>query len=1076
MIHEKVITKLDTWCLFQCNRLALASNIAKLFVSMCNIDNSDQLIEIYFLDKSIQLTAYYQLITELEQSPNLSVMLVGSNTLVGYRSNYHQLTNALNMNRSLEYVTLRYCLISDDIGNILSSYFLNYHCLKHLVITNCNMRNCLSSLMAVLQALKENCKLKVLNLNHNNMTGEVSESLASVIKNNSGLEELGLSDNDLKASSAVILQALKGSCKLKAINLNNNNTTGEVAEDLASVIKNNSSLEELGLSCNDLKLSSVVILQALKENCKLKTLNLNCNHMTAEVAEHLVNVIKNNKSLKRLYLFNNDLKTSAIGILQALKANHKLRVLDLSSNNTTGQVAKDLASVIKNNCNIEQLGLANNNLKLSSAVIFQALKEIHRLKFLHLSSNNMTGEVVEDLVSVIKNNPDLEELYLSDNDLNASAGIILQALAENCKLKVLDLNNNNMTGEVAEDLANVIKNNFNLEQLGLANNNLELSAVVILHAIKDNCKLKVLNLNGNNMPGEVVDALVSVIKNNVGLEEIYLSHNDLKTFSAVILKALTNHSVLRKLHLNDSLMGEEVTECVAGIINNNSSLEFLCIDNSKLPVVILQEDCKLEGLNLSINNMTEKVAEDLAIIIKNNLSLKEIYVSCRDLKSSAGIILKLLKENSKLKVLNLNSSIITGYAVEDLASIIKNNLDLEQLHLSDNDLKTSAVEILQALEENCKLKVLNLNSNNMTGEVAEYLASIMKNNPDLEQVYLSDNNLKSSAATVLKALKQNSELEVLALSNNDITGRVAEDLANFIKNNSNLKQLGLKNNKLGSSSVLILQALKANTKLETLNLSGTNIKGQVAEDIADVIKSNPGLKHLNLCDNILKSSAAVILKALKNNSQLKYLFLSNNYMSNYYSTESPSKELVSVIKNNPLITKLWLGDNMLQNGLIEIAVSCNSLANLQVLELSHNGISPQEVGSLASAVVNITSLQALIFSGLVLSITERLYSGVIQFYKGYQELLFVNNHHDNEKLEIVCLEMWKLRFANKIKILYDFGTINCFSRTIMIMHAIPHYSEENLSTMLSITKHSEQKLSQLNTPNMIIFLSSIIKH
>ena len=198
-------------------------------------------------------------------------------------------------------------------------------------------------------------------------------------------------------------------------------------------------------------------------------------------------------------------------------------------------------------------------------------------------------------------------------------------------------------------------------------------------------------------------------------------------------------------------------------------------------------------------------------------------------------------------------------------------------------------------------------------------------------------------------------------------------------------------------------------------------------------------------------------------------------MSNYCSTESPSKELVPVIKNNPLITKLWLGDIMLQNGLIEIAVSCDSLINLQILEMSHNRISPQEVGCLASAVENISSLQALIFSGLVLNITERLYFGVIQFYKNYQERLFDNDHHDNEKFEIICLEMWRLQFANKIKILYDFRTINCFSRAVMVMHAIPRYTKDNLNTMLSIVKQSEQKLSQLNTPNMIMFLSSIIK-
>ena len=70
--------------------------------------------------------------------------------------------------------------------------------------------------------------------------------------------------------------------------------------------------------------------------------------------------------------------------------------------------------------------------------------------------------------------------------------MILQALKENSQLKVLNLNSNNMTGKVAEDLANLIKNTCNLEQLCLEDNNLGPSATVILQALKENSQLKVL--------------------------------------------------------------------------------------------------------------------------------------------------------------------------------------------------------------------------------------------------------------------------------------------------------------------------------------------------------------------------------------------------------------------------------------------------------------------------------------------------------------------------------------------------------------------------------------------------------
>ena len=70
---------------------------------------------------------------------------------------------------------------------------------------------------------------------------------------------------------------------------------------------------------------------------------------------------------------------------------------------------------------------------------------------------------------------------------------------------MLYLDGNNMTGQATEDLANVIKNNSNLEQLGLENNNLGPSAIVILQALKENSQLKLLYLHGNNMTGQAAE-------------------------------------------------------------------------------------------------------------------------------------------------------------------------------------------------------------------------------------------------------------------------------------------------------------------------------------------------------------------------------------------------------------------------------------------------------------------------------------------------------------------------------------------------------------------------------------------
>ena len=1010
--RENFIKTFDSLCL-----LSLTSNWTKLFISLCSVTNTDQLVEIYLLDKNTQDVLYHQVVAELEQNHNLSVTLVSSDTLVGYRCNCCQLFNALNMNGSLATVILKYCQINDDVANVLSSYLTKSHNFKCLYITDCSdqlalllviqslrrlstikylvldnnkmtsnnmtgevtedLANVIKSnshleqlglannnlgpfAIVILQALKKNTKLQILNLDNNNMTAEVAEDLANVITSNFHLERLGLANNNLGPSAFVLLQALKENTKLQILNLNNNNMTGEVAEDLANIIKSNSYLEQLGLGNNNLGPSAIVILQALKENSKLKILDLNSNKMTAEVAEDLANVIKNNLDLEELYLSNNSLGSSAIMILQALKENFNLQILNLDYNNMTGEVAEDLANIIKSNSYLEQLGLGNNNLGPSAIVILQALKGNSKIKILDLDNNNMTAEVTEDLANVIKNNLDLEELYLSNNSLGSSAIVILQAFREHSKLKILDLNSNKMTAEVAEDLANVIKNNLDLEELYLSNNSLGSSAIVILQAFRENSKLKILDLDSNKMTADVAKDLANVIKNNLDLEELYLSDNSLGSSVVMILQALKENSNLHILKLYCNNMTGEVAEDLANIIKSNSYLEQLGLGNNNLgpsAIVILQalkENSKLKILDIDSNNMTGEVAEDLANIIKSNSYLEQLGLGNNNLGSSAIVILQALKGNSKIKILYLDNNNMNAEVTEDLANVIKNNLDLEELFLSNNSLGSSAIVILQALKENSKLKILDLNSNKMTAEVAEDLANVIKNNLDLEELFLSNNSLGSSAIVILQALKENSKLKILDLNSNKMTAEVAEDLANVIKNNLDLEKLYLSNNSLGSSAIMILQALKENFNLQILNLDYNNMTGEVAEDLANIIKSNSYLEQLGLGNNNLGPSAIVILQALKENSKLQILNLNNNNM-----TGEVAEDLANIIKSNSHLKRLGLGNNNLGPCAFIVLQALKENSKLQLLNLDHNNMTGVVAEDLANVIKSNSHLERL---------------------------------------------------------------------------------------------------------------------
>ena len=683
----------------------------------------------------------------------------------------------------------------------------NDYAITMMLVANDILMGCKISQQQLNNGLAVNKLLQGIMFINCHVTSDMTNMISSYVEANHNMKLLLI-----RRSTIDTLQLSISS--LTHLALEDINFSAVIINKLAELIKRNSLLEFVSLANNDLQTFAVILLQALKELINLKLLNLSYNYMGEAAAEHVADVINNNTSIQALILSSNKLQLSTVKILKALANVSDLKMLYLNENNMTSDVAKDLVRVIKHNPCLEKLGLADNDLEVSAVVVLQALQGIRKLKLLNLSNNNMTSDVENDLGGVIKSNSCLEELYLSGNNLMSDVIDVLQALQGNSKLKILYLNNNPMTDGVAEDLAEVIKSNPCLEELGLADNDLKSSADVVLQALQGVTKLKKLNLGNNNMTSEIAEDLAEVIKSNPCLEHLGLANNDLQSSADVVLQAL-------------------------------------------------QGVTKLKTLNLDNNNMTSKVAEDLAGVIKSNPCLEQLGLANNDLKSSADVVLRALQGITKLRALGLDNNNMTSKVAEDLAEVIKSNHCLEQLGLANNDLKSSADVVLRALQGVTKLKAFDLGNNNITNEVAEDLAEAIKSNPCLEQLELANNDLKSSADVVLQALRKNSKLKILCLHNNQMTGQVAKDLALVIRSNPCLEQLGLADNDLNLSAVVVLQALQGVTKLEVLNLENNNMTSDVSEDLATVINSHPCLKELYLSGNDLMSGTIDVLQALE---------------------------------------------------------------------------------------------------------------------------------------------------------------------------------------------------------------------
>uniref|UniRef100_A0A673I515 Uncharacterized protein n=1 Tax=Sinocyclocheilus rhinocerous TaxID=307959 RepID=A0A673I515_9TELE len=164
------------------------------------------------------------------------------------------------------------------------------------------------------------------------------------------LSECELGDTRVNQISALLLRK----CGL----------TEESCSALATVLRSNSSLKELDMSNNNLQDSGVKKLQNGLENinCTLEKLGtLFVNSLSHESCSALATVLRSNSSLKELDMRNNNLQDSGVKKLGLENTNCTLEKLRLSNCSITEEGYKAMASALRSNpSHLIELDLTGN--------------------------------------------------------------------------------------------------------------------------------------------------------------------------------------------------------------------------------------------------------------------------------------------------------------------------------------------------------------------------------------------------------------------------------------------------------------------------------------------------------------------------------------------------------------------------------------------------------------------------------------------------------------------------------------------------------------------------------------------
>ncbi|MBA3722946.1 MAG: hypothetical protein H0W88_11190 [Parachlamydiaceae bacterium] len=311
------------------------------------------------------------------------------------------------------------------------------------------------------EALKANCPLKILNLEHNYLTAQDGIALAESLKTNKVLQKLDVSQNSRfdETTGKAFAKMLFVNRTLKKLNLEHDfdimDKRHGIGPDngifISESLETNNSLTELNLSCNEFNLAVFkAIGKMLTINSTLLILHLRKTNMDNEGAEEIARRLVTNKTLKEI---------------------------DLSNNKISGKGGIAVADSLFENSTLEKVSLCSSDLDHEAAIAFaEVIGERGTLKELNLMGNEIGTEAEVEIADALAKNSSLEILGLgfsgqakyTDGVTRDKTAIALgKALEGNCTLTSLDLKEGSFTIHGLNAFNEALKVNCTLQKLVL---------------------------------------------------------------------------------------------------------------------------------------------------------------------------------------------------------------------------------------------------------------------------------------------------------------------------------------------------------------------------------------------------------------------------------------------------------------------------------------------------------------------------------------------------------------------------------------------------------------------------------
>ncbi|XP_073465469.1 NACHT, LRR and PYD domains-containing protein 3-like [Aquarana catesbeiana] len=269
---------------------------------------------------------------------------------------------------------------------------------------------------------------------------------------------------------------------------------------LSFILQSCREIEEVNLSsCN---IPSEGVRKLIPALHNIKSLILDKNHLTDSSCPHLASVIRNNQTLRTLDLSGSNLEGPHFRDLMEALTSSRIEELQLYNNHLPDSSCPHLASGIRNNQTLRRLILSNNNLEGPHFRDLMEALTTSRIEELELSYTRLTDSSCPHLASGIRNNQTLRRLDLSENKLVGPNFRDLMEALTTSPIEKLQLSYDHLTDRSCPLLESLIRNTQTLRRLNLSKNNLEGPHFSNLINALTTSRIEELQIRGNSLSEE----------------------------------------------------------------------------------------------------------------------------------------------------------------------------------------------------------------------------------------------------------------------------------------------------------------------------------------------------------------------------------------------------------------------------------------------------------------------------------------------------------------------------------------------------------------------------------------------